>query len=855
MSNQITFTHFKSTDPLSKTFYVEDGTLHKIASAEMYRGTATRMTLPFSDLPAYMDKLTGNEALGYGVHSLEFPDEVKIVVKGKESPDKNILSRSKEYYTYKGAGILMLDHDPSDYGSTFTSDELLTILKGIHPQLADCAMFVRSSVSASVHLTSEQPTAGKGFHIYIPVADASLIPAYGALLHKYLWRSGYGFIALSRVGSKLNRSCLDSSVYSPERLDFVGKPIIRGKGVEYTPIPAKYIDGDLLDLCTLPELDEADEHLYQSMVADAKKAIEGDAKVKADVFAEAKINSMVATGVPRAKASATVYSMLEQGGKDLYDCYPLEFANGDVVTVAEVLTKPKPYDGKALADPFEGSSYGKTTAKFYWNKGNKPYIHSFAHGEAKYFLHNSFAVLSGFSNETEKPEWKIDYDKHCEMWNKTHMSTLVGEKHRIARIVSGDITTDGRDTIQFCSADALFKVYGNTVMQTGTKIQNGYVVPVYKNHFEAWRTHTKSKSFTGGVVFKPNGKVPDDCFNMWQGYDVNPIPNPMLLGRLKYHIENVICDGEQALSDYLYKWIAYTFQHPEKQAGAAIVLRGEEGAGKGILGSFLQSIWGKHGYKVGSTKLLTGAFNAHLADVCFLFADEAFFSGDRQQADILKGLVTESTMNIERKGVDSITQPNYLKIFMSTNSEYAVPAGRDSRRYFVTDVSSKYLKDESYFDPLGDDCKSDAVKAAFLYEMLNMDLKGFKTSQIPESKGLRSQRYHSMSSAQHWWVEVLLNGSVYSGILDHVWCEKVKSIDLYSNYQEWAVLNKISEFRIFNQCRLVQYLNKMYRSIEHVGERGRRGIWFGSLNNAITVFEEYEKVCLAELATEKADDF
>ena len=851
--NQVTFTHYKSPDPLSKTFYLENGELNKVASAQFSKGNATRKTMPFKELPAYMDTLTGNEVLGYGVHSLQYPNEVKITVKGKESLDKNILSRSKDHYIYKGTGVLMLDHDPSDYGKSYTQVELLSILKQIHPEISNCAMFIRASVSAGVHLKGEQPTEGKGLHIYIPVADASLIPAYGALLHRYLWLNNHGFIALAKNAKKLNRSCLDLSVYSPERLDFVGKPIIRGIGIEYTPITAQYFEGGLLDLATLTELDEADDLEYQSMVADAKEAVSGDAKVKQDKWAEDNIESMVLAGTEKSKASRVVYAMINNGLQDLYDCYLLEFSNGEVVTVADVLKQPKLYDGKELADPFEGSSYGKTTAKFYWNKGAKPFINSMAHGGAQYFLHSTIEAASGANKE--KPDWQLKYDEHVEKWNKTHMSTLVGGAHRIARVTSGDVSHDGRDSIEFCTKDALSKVYGNTLIQTGTKLVNGYVVPVYKNHFEAWCTHTKSLSFTGGVVFKPNSKVPANCFNMWEGYSVTSLENKELLTRLKYHIEKVVCNHDASLSDYLYKWIAYTFQCPEKPAGSAVVLRGEEGAGKGILGTFLQSIWGKHGYKVGNSKHLTGAFNAHLADVCFLFADEAFFSGDRQQADVLKGLVTESTMTIERKGVDSITQPNYLKIFMSTNSEYAVPAGRDSRRYFVTDVSSKYLKNEAYFDALVSDCKSNAVKAAFLYEMLNMDLAGFKTSQIPESKGLRSQRYHAMHSAQHWLVDVLLNGSFKESNASYGWVDKVQSSELYIHYQEWAVLNKISEFRMFNNCRLMTYLNKIYQKANHIGERGRRGVWFGTLNNAVAVFEAFEKISLAELATARNDDF
>ena len=71
-----------------------------------------------------------------------------------------------------------------------------------------------------------------------------------------------------------------------------------------------------------------------------------------------------------------------------------------------------------------------------------------------------------------------------------------------------------------------------------------------------------------------------------------------------------------------------------------------------------------------------------------MFADEAFFSGDKQGEQVLKAVITEPKIVIERKGIDAELQDNYLKVFMSTNSDWAVPATKDERRYCVCDVSS-----------------------------------------------------------------------------------------------------------------------------------------------------------------------
>ena len=49
--------------------------------------------------------------------------------------------------------------------------------------------------------------------------------------------------------------------------------------------------------------------------------------------------------------------------------------------VSELLARGEEFDGKAMPDPIEGAVYGNTTAKFYYNEGNSPCIHSFAHGQ------------------------------------------------------------------------------------------------------------------------------------------------------------------------------------------------------------------------------------------------------------------------------------------------------------------------------------------------------------------------------------------------------------------------------------------------------------------------------------------
>jgi len=853
--NKVIFTIYKSPEPLSKRYWIDNGGIQKQAAAQMTKGTAERVSMPFANFTQALAKATDKQAFGYGQHSFDYPDKVSIVVSGKEQPEKNIISRTQKFYAYpEGPGLAMVDHDPNEYVPVMSDEQLIKALIDIHPDIGQAARIVRGSVSAGVHKVGEQPRTDKGFHIYFPVANAADIPRYGKLLFDRLWLDDFGFIALASNGALLVRTVIDGAVFSPERLDFVGKPIISGSGLEYTSPETTYIEGGLLDTESLTDLTDEEQATVERLKAKAKNAIKPAAADKQNQWAEDKIETMQAAGVPVEKAREVINRILKGGSQDLYDDFILEFTTGKV-SVADVLKRPQAFDGKALADPIEGPAYGTTTAKFYANQGDKPVIHSLAHGQdTSYFLHltppaQPINSLAQPTDAQKKPDWQVELDTHVERFNKTHASVVIGGKHRIMRSIKGDATPDGREAYEFFSRNDLSLVHDNTSIKTGEKEVHGKPKDIYANHLMAWAKNHKSRSYTGGVIFLPGRVAPANYFNTWRGFSVKPKKNDALLKLIYDHMKDVVCAGHQDLYDYFLKWTAYTIQNPDKPAGAALVLRGEKGCGKGTIGHFLRVIWDNHGLHITNPKHLVGNFNGHLNDVCFLFADEAFFSGDHTAEGILKGLITEPSIMIERKGIDAISQPNYLKVLMATNSDWAVPATKDERRYCVMDVSSSRISDLDYFDSLRAACHSKEVQAAFLYAMLNVDLTGFHTGDIPDSVGLRKQRYNSMKPHQKWLADSLINGTFNvcgaSGSGNN-WYAELSSVELFRKYVEWCDTAKTGEYRRVTQCMLGGYLGKVFTKLR-IGNDQLRGYQFGSLEDAKKRFEEYEKVSLAEL--------
>jgi hypothetical protein len=380
------YTEFVSYSPLTKAFAYVDGKIEKTPSAQMITGTATRKLTTFRE---YADRVMAADcktAMGYGQYSSDYPDSVNIVVAKQTRPSDNYIARTREFFSFQsGPGIFMGDHDPSPFGPVLTPDELLSILIDIHPDIANAAIFIRGSVSAGVHKKGEHPLPNSGHHLYIAVADAADISRYGHALVEKLWLRGYGFIALSKRGDALVRTVIDSAVFSPERLDFVGKPIIQGNQLTYAAPESKLIEGCLLDTSTLPSLTLEEKSQFQALVEAAKAKIKKKAgKLKNDWKAKT-VAELVERGASEKEAKKTADKICSGSGQNLYDEFPLEFTSAGIVTINQVLANPNDYDEQTLADPVEGREYGRMTAKFYWNDGS-PVINSMAHGGCVYFL-------------------------------------------------------------------------------------------------------------------------------------------------------------------------------------------------------------------------------------------------------------------------------------------------------------------------------------------------------------------------------------------------------------------------------------------------------------------------------------
>jgi hypothetical protein len=301
-----------------------------------------------------------------------------------------------------------------------------------------------------------------------------------------------------------------------------------------------------------------------------------------------------------------------------------------------------------------------------------------------------------------------------------------------------------------------------------------------------WLKHPKRRQYKG-VIFDPSGDH-GGWLNLWRGWSVEPAPGDWsLLDRL---IREVLTDGDPQGHRYVLNWIAAMFQRPSEAAEVAIAFKGAKGTGKGTLGRVLQNIAGAHGLHISSPEHITGRFNSHLQNCICLFADEAFWAGDKSGEAKLKALVTEPTVAYEGKGRDAVMGKNLIHIVMASNSDWVVPAGLDGeRRFAVFEVNDSRKDDHAFFDALNRQLNNGG-RAAFLHDMLARDIDGWHPRKdIPQNGALADQKLRGMDPDFAWWHSLLYDGELPGYDEDRDWQAgevEVEKGDLYDSYLAFA---------------------------------------------------------------------
>ena len=268
--------------------------------------------------------------------------------------------------------------------------------------------------------------------------------------------------------------------------------------------------------------------------------------------------------------------------------------------------------------------------------------------------------------------------------------------------------------------------------------------------------HSPDTTCFDGVEFNPRGTTPG-WLNLWVGPTIVPAAgNPIEVKRFLFE---TVCRREPPIFQYLVNYLAHALHRPWEKPGVMIILMGGQGTGKGTFGRILQRIWGATYVHVTNIDNVTGSFNGALERSYIVFMDEALFAGNRSASDRLKSLVTEPVLLINEKHQPTRQIASYHRFVVATNAAHLKRTERDDRRDFTLRLSDERRGDFTYWQALHEDIEGDAL-AAFVHELLQMDLSEFNVRAKPVTPELIEQKLMSLDAIERWWFDSLQNGSI-----------------------------------------------------------------------------------------------
>lgn len=302
---------------------------------------------------------------------------------------------------------------------------------------------------------------------------------------------------------------------------------------------------------------------------------------------------------------------------------------------------------------------------------------------------------------------------------------------------------------------------------------------------QRWIKHPRRRQYRG-IEFHPdpqNAPGTEGYLNLWSGFAHEPDAGAGTWEIFREHLLMNVCSRDKALFDWVLGFFAHMVQRPRERIGVALVMRGAMGSGKSIVGEVMGALLPRHYFMVDDPRYVTGQFNAHMASCILLQADEAVWAGDKAAEGRLKGLITSPMQQIEAKGVDPIRLKNFVRLIMTSNEDWVVPAGKDERRFCVLDVGAAMAQNHTYFKHMFDELEAGGY-AALLADLLAFDLDSVNLRQIPRTAALFEQKMRSMTPVEAWWYGRLQAGTTTKG--GEEWRRLIPVSTLFSDFVNQA---------------------------------------------------------------------
>ena len=291
--------------------------------------------------------------------------------------------------------------------------------------------------------------------------------------------------------------------------------------------------------------------------------------------------------------------------------------------------------------------------------------------------------------------------------------------------------------------------------------------------------------FYDNVDYYPTMKLcPLKTFNLWNDFPIKSIPldNDVDTSLLHFHIKTLLNEDQKDI-DWFLNWLAHIVQFPHKKTEVAVILYDKAfGTGKSMIAEeLLKKIIGiKKMIVTCKTDKVFGRFtNTQGKLLCVL--NEASGKETFELNEVIKESITGKTIEMEKKGVDSMQISDYLNYIITTNNLNCIKLEEGDRRFMVFNTSSKMKGDVEYFNNLVLALDDDVVMRKFYEELINRDLSKFNPSKDRQNNKIMDiMKEHNtdvIAEFINYWKQ-----EVDDSTADAMFKSKMKGMDLYKEF-------------------------------------------------------------------------
>lgn len=405
--------------------------------------------------------------------------------------------------------------------------------------------------------------------------------------------------------------------------------------------------------------------------------------------------------------------------------------------------------------------------------------------ELEHVIRSAFQYSqNSFGIDTPEKEFKpvVDDSKlsPIERMNKEYAFIMIGGGHFILHETTGP---DGKFHVDYLNEQTFHKKFAPENLSFGDK-----TTPLSM----AWLRSPKRREYKG-LCFKPGLPTPEGWYNLWRGFSVEPLakgdrPTPIAqksLDQFLEHARDNVCKGDAKLFEWLMAYFGHLIQKPWEKPGTCLVFRGGKGVGKNALVERVGSLLGPHFILTDDGRYLTSNFNGHLENLLMLAFDEAFWSGDKQAEGRLKGLITGTFHNIERKGREPYKVENCIRTIVIGNEDWLIPASADERRFAVFDVGDGKKQNIEFFKSMREGMEAGGYQLLLRY-LLDVDLSRIDVSRAPTTQALFDQKISSLDLFYQYWWNCLTDGRIIGSEFNGAWPEEINKESFRNSFMTYA---------------------------------------------------------------------